>query len=164
MIRAGARIRHVYERAFALSSSIFGRSWRSRQKSRSRRGFDSWILELPANKKAYNKIYNFCGSEEISVRELAKLILELRHRKSLIVPIPVWVCKMIASTAGLLTTSPPLTWNGILGLTQSAKPDWSQTNVISATAPSVCGKGSGNASPARPRRVRSFVRILGSST
>jgi len=84
------------------------------------------FVELPGNKKAFNKIYAFCGSEEISVRDLAKLILELRHRKSRLIHVPVWVCKIIASVAGRITTRPPLTWNGILGLTQNANPDWSQ--------------------------------------
>jgi NADH dehydrogenase len=86
------------------------------------RGF----VKLPGNKKAFNKIYSFCGSEEIRVRDLAKLILELHGRKSLLVPIPVWICKTIASIVGRLTPRPPLTWNGILGLTQNANPDWSQ--------------------------------------
>jgi NADH dehydrogenase len=84
------------------------------------------FVKLPGNEKAFNKIYAFCGSEEISVRELAKLILELRNRKSWLIPVPVWVCKTIASVAGRFTTRPPLTWNGILGLTQNASPDWSQ--------------------------------------
>jgi nucleoside-diphosphate-sugar epimerase len=86
------------------------------------RGF----VKLPGNERAFSRIYNFCGSEEISVCELAKLILKLREKKLLLVPVPVWVCKTIASAAGRFTTRPPLTWNGILGLTQNANPDWSQ--------------------------------------
>jgi NADH dehydrogenase len=86
------------------------------------RGF----VKLPLNEKAYDKIYNFCGSECITVRELARLIIELKHRKTLIVPIPVWICKLIASACETFTTSPPLTWSGIAGLTQNANPDWSQ--------------------------------------
>ena len=89
------------------------------------RGF----LALPENNKAHNKIYNFCGSEEISVRELAELILELRGIRSFIVPIPLWCCKIMASISELLTTNSPLTWNGIVGLTQNADPDWSQAKL-----------------------------------
>jgi nucleoside-diphosphate-sugar epimerase len=84
------------------------------------------FVKLPLNQNAYNKIYNFCGSEKISVYELAKLILQLRHRNLLIIPVPVWICKVIASTSKIFMTSPPLTWNGIVGLTQDANPNWSQ--------------------------------------
>ncbi len=85
------------------------------------------FVRLPLNDNTYNKIYNFCGGEEISVRELAGLILALRRKRSLIVPVPVSLCKLIASLSQMLTASSPVTWNGIVGLTQNANPDWSQT-------------------------------------
>ena len=84
------------------------------------------FMALPANEKAYNKIYNFCGGQEITVRELAKLILELHNARKPIVPVPVPICRMIAAVTGSFMKTPPLTMNGIVGLIQNANPDWSE--------------------------------------
>jgi nucleoside-diphosphate-sugar epimerase len=86
------------------------------------------LLAIPENRKAYNKIYNLCGSEEITIRELAKLILELRHKSRWVVPVPVWLCKLAALAGEFLTSNPPLTWNGIVGIMEDANPDWSQAH------------------------------------
>jgi nucleoside-diphosphate-sugar epimerase len=84
------------------------------------------FLAVPNNPKAFGKLYNFCGSEEISIGDLAKLMLTHKGATKPFVHIPVSVSKVMASLMKVTMKRPPLTWSGIAGLTQNANPDWSQ--------------------------------------
>jgi nucleoside-diphosphate-sugar epimerase len=86
------------------------------------RGF----LAVANNPKAYGKIYNFCGSEEITIRELGKLMLRHQGISKPMVSIPVPICKLIAAITAKTMRRPPLSWNAIAGITQNANPDWSE--------------------------------------
>jgi nucleoside-diphosphate-sugar epimerase len=87
------------------------------------RGF----LAIPNNPKSYGKTYAFSGSEEISIWDLGKDMLRHHGISKPFVPVPVWICKILAAVMGATMQKPPLTWNAIAGLTQDANPDWSQT-------------------------------------
>ena len=87
------------------------------------RGF----LAIPNNPKSYGKTYAFSGSEEISIWDLGKEMLRHQGITKPFVPVPVWLCKILAAAMGATMQKPPLTWNAIAGLTQDANPDWSQT-------------------------------------
>ncbi|MFC1895871.1 NAD-dependent epimerase/dehydratase family protein [Thermodesulfobacteriota bacterium] len=52
----------------------------------------SGLLKIAGNPQAYGKIYNFSGGEEISIWELAKLMLKVRGMTRVLLPIPVPVC------------------------------------------------------------------------
>ncbi len=84
------------------------------------------FLAVPNNPVTYNKIYSFCGSEEISIGDLARLILRQRGVSKPIVHVPIPICKAIAAVMKRTMKAPPLTWNVIAGLTQDAAPDWSE--------------------------------------
>lgn len=86
------------------------------------RGF----LAVPNNGKAYGKTYAFCGSEEIPIRDLARLMLEHQGQRKPFIHLPVPVCKAMAGAMDAVMKNPPLTWNVIAGITQDANPDWSQ--------------------------------------
>ena len=86
------------------------------------RGF----LAVPGNEKAYGKTYPFCGSEQITIEQLGRLMLKHQGISKPFVHIPVPVCKALAAVMGGLMKKPPLTWNAIAGITQNANPDWSQ--------------------------------------
>jgi NADH dehydrogenase len=89
------------------------------------RGF----LAIPNNPKSYGKTYAFSGSEEISIWDLGKEMLRHQGISKPFVPVPVWLCKILAAVMGATMKKPPLTWNAIAGLTQDANPDWSQTKA-----------------------------------
>jgi len=86
------------------------------------RGF----LAIANNPKTYGKTYAFSGSEEITIWDLGKEMLRHQGISKPFVPIPVWLCKVLAAAMGATMQKPPLTWNAIAGLTQDANPDWSE--------------------------------------
>lgn len=86
------------------------------------RGF----LAVPNNPRTYGKTYNFCGSEEITIADLAKLMLKHRGRSKPFVHLPVPLCNWIASVLKAVTKNPPLTRQAIAGIIQDANPDWSE--------------------------------------
>jgi len=81
------------------------------------------LLDLAANQKAYDKEYNFSGGQEISIRDLAKLMLKHHGGEKPFVPIPVWLCKLAARIMDLFMDDPPFTLSAIAGLTQDANLD-----------------------------------------
>ncbi len=69
------------------------------------RGF----LAVPNNKKAYCKTYNFCGSEEITIGELGKLMLKHKGKSKPFVHLPIPVCNILAGVMNITMKKPPLT-------------------------------------------------------
>ena len=55
------------------------------------------LQAVVGNEKAYGKIYNLSGGEEISIWDLGKLMLKHQGKKKLFLPIPVPICKLLAS-------------------------------------------------------------------
>jgi nucleoside-diphosphate-sugar epimerase len=89
------------------------------------RGF----LAIPNNPKAYGKTYPFCGSEELPIREMAKIMLKHKKISKPFVHLPLFVCKLLASVMQATMKNPPLTWNAIAGISQNANPDWSEVKA-----------------------------------
>ena len=112
------------------------------------RGF----LAIPNNPKSYGKTYAFSGSEEISIWDLGKEMLRHQGIQKPFVPIPVWVCKILAAVMGATMKKPPLTWNAIAGLTQDAVPDCSNAREDLGYAP--MGFREGLARTPRPAATR----------
>jgi nucleoside-diphosphate-sugar epimerase len=83
------------------------------------------MLAIPGNKKCYGQIYHFSGGEEISIWDLGKLMLKYKGRNKIFIPIPVRLCKKIASVMKIFMKRPPLTWNVIAGITQDGNLDHS---------------------------------------
>jgi len=83
------------------------------------------FVALAGNKKSYGKIYNFSGGEEISIWDLAHLMLRHQSVTKPFIPVPVGICKLLAAVMGKIMKHPPLTWNGIAGIIQDADLDHS---------------------------------------
>jgi nucleoside-diphosphate-sugar epimerase len=85
------------------------------------------LANIPGNPKSYGKTYYFSGSEEIPIRRLAELLLDHMGKKKQIIPIPVFLCRIIcvaASALARITGNPSLlTWQTISGITQDLNPD-----------------------------------------
>ncbi len=81
------------------------------------------LLSLAANPKAFDKVYAFCGGQEISIRDLAKLMLAYHGGYKPFVSIPVWLCKLAARVMAIVMDDPPLTLSAIAGITQDANLD-----------------------------------------
>ncbi len=89
------------------------------------RGF----LAVPGNEKSYGKTYAFCGSEEMPIWDMAKLMLKHANLSKPFVPLPIVFCKALARVLQSTMKHPPLTWNAIAGVSQDANPDWSQAKA-----------------------------------
>jgi NADH dehydrogenase len=81
------------------------------------------LVRLAGNAAAYGKTYNLSGSEAISMRDFARLILEHRGIRKPFVHVPVPVCKAAARILGAFMAKPPLTQSAILGVVQDADLD-----------------------------------------
>ncbi|MHA1565513.1 MAG: hypothetical protein ACTSX7_09390, partial [Alphaproteobacteria bacterium] len=88
------------------------------------------MFALYGRPETYGKTYAFSGSEEITMWQLAKLIL--KHRKAgpkMLLPVPVFMLRALAFVLERTMKKPPITWQGIAGLSQDANPDWRQGSV-----------------------------------
>ena len=86
------------------------------------RGF----LAVVHNPVAYGKTYNFSGGEEISIWDLAHLMLRHHGGSKPFVALPVPLCTAAARVLEGRMARPPLTWNVIAGITQHANLDNSE--------------------------------------
>ena len=83
------------------------------------------LRAIAGNEKCYGKTYNFSGGEDMSIWDLAHLILAYNGGKKLFVPIPVWLCTLLAHGMEATMKRPLLTQNIIAGITQNANLDHS---------------------------------------
>lgn len=67
------------------------------------------LLAIAGNPQTYGKTYNFSGGEEISIRDLAKLMLAGRGISKPFVHIPVPLCRLLAFVMERTMKRPPLT-------------------------------------------------------
>jgi len=81
------------------------------------------LLAIAHNPKTYGKTYNFSGGEVVTIRELAHLMLKCRGLSKPFVPIPIWLCKMIALVMEKAMKKPPLTRYAISRMEQDADLD-----------------------------------------
>jgi len=85
------------------------------------RGF----LAIPGNPKSYGQTYNLSGGEEITIRDLGKLMLKHQGISKPFITVPVWLCRIMAWAMRHTMKRPPLTWNAIAGIIQNANLDHS---------------------------------------
>jgi len=83
------------------------------------------MAAVAGNRATYGKLYNLCGGEAISIRDLASLVLELEGRRKLMIPIPVSLCRVAAAVMGRVMKRPLLMKHTVAGLTQDADLDLS---------------------------------------
>jgi nucleoside-diphosphate-sugar epimerase len=81
------------------------------------------FVAVEGNPKAFGKIYNFSGGEEITIWDQAKLMLKHQGMKKFFVPIPVWLCRLLAMAMERLMKHPPLTQYAIARVVQDANLD-----------------------------------------
>ena len=81
------------------------------------------LIAIAGNPKTHGKTYAFSGGEEISIRDLSRLMLKHQGISKPFVSIPVWACQTLAWGLGKVTKQPPLTWQMIAGITQDANLD-----------------------------------------
>jgi nucleoside-diphosphate-sugar epimerase len=81
------------------------------------------LLAIAGNSKSHGKIYNFTGGEEISIRDLARLMLRHQGVHKPFVHIPVPVCRAAAFVLERTMKNPPLTGYAITRIEQNASPD-----------------------------------------
>lgn len=81
------------------------------------------LVAIAGCEKAYGKTYNLCGGEEISIGELARLMLRAAGSGKPLIHLPASLCRVAAALLEALMKDPPLSWNAIAGVTQDANLD-----------------------------------------
>jgi NADH dehydrogenase len=81
------------------------------------------LLAIAGNPRAYGKTYNFSGGEVITIWDLARLILKHHGREKLFIPIPLFLCKVLAHMMEKALKHPPLTRYAITRMEQNADLD-----------------------------------------
>jgi nucleoside-diphosphate-sugar epimerase len=84
------------------------------------------LLAIAGNPKTYGKTYNFSGGEEISIRDLAKLMLKTRGQSKPFLNIPVPICRLLAFVMEHTMKRPPLTNYAISRILHEAALDGSE--------------------------------------
>jgi NADH dehydrogenase len=84
------------------------------------------LLAIAGNPRSHGKIYNFTGGEEISIRDLARLILRHQGVSKPFLHIPLPICRAAAFLMEKTMKNPPLTRYAITRIEQDASPDNSQ--------------------------------------
>jgi NADH dehydrogenase len=84
------------------------------------------LVRLAGNRSAWGKTYNFSGSEPISMRELARLLLLHLDRPRPLLPVPVAFCRAMAAALKLIQARPALTSSAIAGIINDADLDPSE--------------------------------------
>lgn len=93
------------------------------------------LAAIADNPRTYGKTYNFSGGEEISMRDLARLLLDSVGKHPPIVPIPVPLCKAAATVMEMTMSRPPLTRYGISRIEHEAASDHSDATEDLGYAP-----------------------------
>jgi nucleoside-diphosphate-sugar epimerase len=83
----------------------------------------SGLLAIAGNPRAYGKIYNLCGGEEVTLAELARLLLSRDGQEKRFLHLPVPLCRLIAWGLPRVWKGCPLTQSAVAGLTQDANLD-----------------------------------------
>ncbi len=93
------------------------------------------LAAIEGNPKTYGKTYTLCGGREISIREMAQLILSNQGRYKPIISVPLWIANGIAVILENTMRNPPLTRYAISRIVQDAAPDGSEARDDLGLAP-----------------------------
>ena len=82
------------------------------------------LLAIPSHSKSYGQTYLLTGSESISLKKMAQLLLMHMGKDKKIISIPIWLCHIIVWGCALRTkmsrTQNPFTFQTLTGLIQDA--------------------------------------------
>lgn len=81
------------------------------------------LAAIADNPRTYGKIYNFSGGEEVSIRDLARLMLKHQGLSKPFLPIPVPLCRLAAFVMERTMKRPPLTQYAISRILHEAASD-----------------------------------------
>lgn len=81
------------------------------------------LASIAGNPSSFGKTYNFSGGEEISIRDLARLMLDSVGERRPILPIPLPLCRLAATVVESVMDHPPLTRYGISRIEHEAASD-----------------------------------------
>ncbi len=84
------------------------------------------LARIVGNQTCFGKSYNLSGPEPITLRELAKLVLELEGAPRPFLHIPLPLCRAIAAVLSRVMRDPPLTPYAVAGFTNDADLDCSR--------------------------------------
>jgi NADH dehydrogenase len=81
------------------------------------------LLRLAGNPIALGKTYNFSGADTISISDFGKMLLAQHGERRLFLPIPVFLCRVLAAVLPRVMRRPPLTRSVIAGIVNDADLD-----------------------------------------
>lgn len=81
------------------------------------------LARIVGNPTCFGKTYNLSGPEPITLRDLAKLVLDLERAPRPFVHVPLPVCRAVAEVLSRIMPNPPLTPYAVAGFTNDADLD-----------------------------------------
>jgi len=93
------------------------------------------LIAIADEPRSHGQTYNLCGGEELSLREMARLMLAADGTPKPFVHLPVPLCRALALALRGLLREPPLTLSAIAGVTQAADLDRSSAERDLGYAP-----------------------------
>jgi NADH dehydrogenase len=78
------------------------------------------LSAIANNPRAFGKIYNLSGGEEISIWDMAQLLLKQQGLSKPVIPIPLWITRILAALFEKTMQNPPLTRYAISRIMQDA--------------------------------------------
>jgi len=81
------------------------------------------LAAIAGRRETFGKIYNLCGGEEVTLRELAELLLERRGERRRFISVPLPLCRLAAGVIGPLSRRRELARHALAGLSQDASLD-----------------------------------------
>jgi nucleoside-diphosphate-sugar epimerase len=87
--------------------------------------FASYIVKSIGNPAANRKVYQIAGDTVISFKDLIKLILQIRNKSRLFVPVPVFVASNLGRFFQATQKIPVFTAEHVKGVLQDSKLDTS---------------------------------------
>jgi len=65
---------------------------------------------------AQGQVFGLGGADRLAFRDVLRLIMEHTGKKRIVLPLPVWVCRIIATVGETVLSKPPITHSNIDGL------------------------------------------------
>jgi len=80
-------------------------------------------LRCLADEVAVGKTYMLGGADEVTLREFLARLARGRGLRRPALPLPIWICLILAKLGALVVKSPPLTTDNVLGVREARRVD-----------------------------------------
>ncbi len=90
------------------------------------RDFAKYIVRSIENENAYRKVYQIASDRVISFKDLIRMILDIRNKKKIFIPVPVFVASLLGKFFQSVQKVPVFTAEHVKGVLQDSNLDTTQ--------------------------------------